>query len=105
MLRDEQVRSRRWYQFLGSKRFEDGDVFSGHAIHLAATPGRWWRAGPSMGEDTVDVLTGRAGMSAEAVDALIESGAAFVDAAPELKLRRPYVDDAEVLDALGAVRA
>jgi len=105
VLRDQQIRSRHWYQFLGSKRFEDGDVFSGHAIHLGTTPGRWWRAGPSMGEDTVDVLTGRAGMSADAVDALIESGAAYVDAAPELKLRRPYLDDAEVLDALGAVRA
>lgn len=104
VLRDEQVRSRRWFQFVASKRFEDGDVFSGHAIHLDATPGAWWRAGPSMGEDTVDVLTRVGGLAADEVDALVESGAAFTDATPEVKLRRPYLDDDEVVDLLGVAR-
>ena len=53
-------------------------------------PGRRWARTRSM------CSPGGPACRAEAVDALIESGAAFVDAAPELKLRRPYVDDAEV---------
>ena len=52
VLDDPQVRERQWFQLLGSSRFPDGDVFSGHPIRLGAEPGRWWRAGPSMGEDT-----------------------------------------------------
>jgi crotonobetainyl-CoA:carnitine CoA-transferase CaiB-like acyl-CoA transferase len=105
VLHDPQIAARRWFELIESKRFPDGDLFSGHPIRLAGTPGAWWRAGPSMGQDTVDVLTERAGMSPAAVDALIAAGAAFLDASPELKLRRPYIDDAAVLDALGVARA
>lgn len=104
VLHDPQVDARHWFEVLESKRFPDGDLFSGHPIRLSETPGRWWRAGPSMGQDTVDVLTQRAGMSGTDVDALVDSGAAFLDADPELKLRRPYIDDPEVLDALGVAR-
>ena len=60
---DPHVRERQWFQLLRSSRFPDGDVFSGHPIRLSAEPGHWWRAGPSMGEDTRDVLIDRAGMS------------------------------------------
>lgn len=102
VLHDEQVRSRRWFQVVESKRFDDGDTFSGHAVHLTGTPGRWWRAGPSMGEDTVEVLTGLGAMSPADVDALLECGAAFVDAAPDVKLHRPYFDDPSVRELLGA---
>jgi benzylsuccinate CoA-transferase BbsF subunit len=104
VLDDEQIRARRWFQVVPSKRFEDGDAFSGHPIHLGETPGEWWRAGPSMGEDTESVLADRAGLSPEEIAALIESGAAFVDAAPQVKLRRPYMDDEAVLAALGVER-
>jgi benzylsuccinate CoA-transferase BbsF subunit len=103
VLHDPQVRDRHWFQLLGSSRFPDGDLFSGHPIRLGEEPGRWWRAGASMGEDTVAVLTERAGMSRSAVDALLAGGAAFTEASPELTLRRPYIDDAAVLDALGVV--
>jgi hypothetical protein len=50
-----------------------------------------------MGEDTVGVLTTHAGLAADEVDALIAGGAAYVAAAPEATLRRPYIDDAEAL--------
>ncbi len=102
VLHDPQVAERHWFQLVASKRFADGDAFSGNPIHLGETPGRWWRAGPSMGEDTVATLRRRAGMSADEVDELIAAGASFIDAEPDLKLRRPYIDDPEVLTLLGA---
>ena len=88
---------RRWFQLVASTRFPDGDVFSGHPIRLSDTPGHWWRAGPSMGQDTVEVLTKRAGFSADEIDALLASGVAFTEAMPEQTLRRPYIDYAEIL--------
>jgi benzylsuccinate CoA-transferase BbsF subunit len=97
VLHDAQVRDRRWFQLVPSMRFPDGDVFSGHPIRLGDTPGRWWRAGPAMGQDTVEVLTKRAGLSTDEVDALLASGVAFTEAAPEQTLRRPYIDYAEIL--------
>jgi crotonobetainyl-CoA:carnitine CoA-transferase CaiB-like acyl-CoA transferase len=97
VLHDEQVRDRRWLQVEPSSRFPDGDVFSGHPIHLADEPGRWWRSGLSMGEDTVEVLTTRAGMSHDEVAALIDEGAAFTVASPEITARRPYIDYVEIL--------
>ena len=92
VLADPQVRDRHWFQLLGSSRFRDGDVFSGHPIRLGAETGRWWRAGPSMGEDTRWVLSELAGMSSDEVDEVIACGAAFTEAEPELTLRRPYAD-------------
>ncbi|MCU1502576.1 MAG: hypothetical protein JWM12_1930 [Ilumatobacteraceae bacterium] len=99
VLHDPQVRDRHWFQLVESKRFPDGDLFSGHPIRLGDQPGRWWRAGPSMGEDTMAVLAG-AGLSGAAVEELLRSGASFTDAVPEEKLRRPYIDDPEVLAAV-----
>jgi benzylsuccinate CoA-transferase BbsF subunit len=97
VLHDAQVRDRRWYQLVASMRFPEGDAFSGHPIRLADTPGQWWRSGPTMGQDTVEVLTGRAGLAPDDVDALLASGAAFTAALPEQTLRRPYIDYAEIL--------
>jgi benzylsuccinate CoA-transferase BbsF subunit len=97
VLHDPQVRDRHWFQLVGSLRFPDGDVFSGHPIHLSETPGHWWRAGPAMGQDTVEMLTKRAGMSTDEVDALLACGVAFTEASPEHTLRRPYIDYAEIL--------
>ena len=94
LLVDPQVRDRQWFQMLGSSRFPGGDVFSGHPIRLGVEPGRWWRAGPSMGEDTRHVLIGTVGMSSTEVDALIASGAAFAEADRAVTLRRPYLDEA-----------
>ena len=93
VLGDPQVRARHWFQAVGSTRFPDGDLFSGHPIRLGAEAGSWWRAGPSMGEDTREVLMAVAGMSSAEVDALIAAGGAFEDAEPELKLRRPYLGE------------
>jgi benzylsuccinate CoA-transferase BbsF subunit len=95
VLGDPQVQDRRWFQVLGSTRFPDGDLFSGHPIRLADEPGAWRRGAPSMGEDTREVLTEVVGMTAAEVDALLACGAAFTDAEPELKLRRPYIDEVE----------
>jgi benzylsuccinate CoA-transferase BbsF subunit len=90
LLGDPHVREREWFQVLPSSRFPDGDLFSGHPIRLSADPGQWWRAGPSMGEDTRAVLIERAGMSDTEVEALIACGAAFTEADPDVTLRRPY---------------
>jgi crotonobetainyl-CoA:carnitine CoA-transferase CaiB-like acyl-CoA transferase len=97
VLHDAQVRDRRWFQFVASSRFPDGDAFSGHPIRLLDTPGQWWRSGPTMGEDTVELLTERAGLSRDDVDALLASGAAFTAGSPEQTCRRPYIDYAEIL--------
>lgn len=97
VLHDPQVRDRHWFELLGSQRFPDGDLFSGHPIRLSETPGEWWRAGPSLGQDTAEMLTTRAGLAAEQVDALIRSEAAYDTAAPDLALRRPYTDYAPAL--------
>ncbi len=97
VLHDPQVRDRRWFQVVPSHRFPDGDAFSGHPIRLADTPGAWWRAGPSMGQDTASALAAHAGFDAAAVEALVASGAAFTAAEPELTLRRPYADYAGIL--------
>ncbi len=97
VLHDPQVRDRHWFQLVESMRFPDGDAFSGHPIRLTETPGRWWRAGPSMGQDTIDVLTGLGGLAPEDVDALLATGDAFTEAAPEQTMRRPYIDYAEIL--------
>jgi benzylsuccinate CoA-transferase BbsF subunit len=97
VLHDSQVRDRSWFQLVASMRFPEGDAFSGHPIRLGQTPGHWWRAGPSMGQDTVEVLEKFGGLSPADVDALIASGAAFTAAQPERTMRRPYTDYAEVL--------
>jgi benzylsuccinate CoA-transferase BbsF subunit len=93
VLGDAHVQDRQWFQLLPSSRFPDGDLFSGHPIRLSCDPGRWWRAGPSMGEDTRQVLIERAGMSSADVEALIACGAAFGEADPEVTHRRPYIGD------------
>lgn len=105
VLADPQVRERRWFQLVGSSRFPDGDLFSGHPIRLGVEPGAWWRAGPSMGEDTHRVLAEWVGMADTDVDALIAAGAAFTVAAPEVTLRRPYVDQVADLGITTSVRA
>jgi benzylsuccinate CoA-transferase BbsF subunit len=97
VLHDPQVHDRHWFQRVASMRFPDGDVFGTHPIQLPETPGSWWRAGPSMGEDTVEVLTTRGGLSAAEVDALIERGTAFTAALPSQTLSRPYIDYADAL--------
>jgi benzylsuccinate CoA-transferase BbsF subunit len=97
MLHDPQVRDRGWFQLVPSARFPDGDVFSGHPIRLMDTPGHWWRAGPTMGQDTVEVLTRHAELAPADVEQLVASGAAFTAAEPERTLRRPYIDYAEAL--------
>ena len=99
VLHDPQVRDRAWVQLVPSSRFPDGDVFSGHPIRLAELPGSWWRAGPSLGEDTVEVLRTRLGLSDDDVAALVASGAAFTAASPELTAKRPYIDYAEIIGA------
>jgi benzylsuccinate CoA-transferase BbsF subunit len=100
VLHDPQVRDRHWFEFVGSPRFPDGDLFGGHPIRLSETPGRWWRGGPSLGQDTVEVLTRHAGMSDQEVAALLQAGAAYDMAQADVTLRRPYVDYAAALGLL-----
>jgi benzylsuccinate CoA-transferase BbsF subunit len=97
VLHDPQVRDRQWFEFVGSQRFPDGDLFGGHPIRLSETPGRWWRGGPSLGQDTVEILTRHAGLSETEVAGLFERGAAYDVAEGDNTLRRPYVDYAAAL--------
>jgi benzylsuccinate CoA-transferase BbsF subunit len=97
VLHDPQVLDRRWFQCAPCLRFPEGDVFGGHPIRLAETPGRWWRAGPAMGQDTIEMLTKRAGFTMAEIDALLASGVAFVEAEPDQTVRRPYTDYIEIL--------
>ncbi len=97
VLHDPQVRDRHWFEFVGSQRFPDGDLFGGHPIRLSGTPGRWWRGGPSLGQDTVEMLTQHAGLSDEEVAGLLQSGAACDVAHRDITLRRPYIDYAPAL--------
>ncbi len=94
VLGDPQVQHRQWFQLLGSSRFPEGDVFSEHPIRLGAEAGRWWRAGPSMGEDTREVLAEWTDLTSAEIDDLMACGAAFGAAAPDVTLRRPYTDTA-----------
>ena len=102
VLHDPQVLDRGWFQCAPCLRFPEGDVFGGHPIRLSETPGRWWRAGPAMGQDTIEMLSKRAGFSMADIDALLACGAAFVEAEPEQTVRRPYTD---YIDVLGIRRA
>lgn len=97
VLQDQQVRDRHWFEFVGSHRFPDGDVFGGHPIRLSETPGRWWRGGPSLGQDTAEMLTRHAGLSEEEVAGLLQSRAAYDVAQGDTTLRRPYLDYAPAL--------
>jgi benzylsuccinate CoA-transferase BbsF subunit len=89
VLLDPQVRDRQWFQVKPAKRM-GRDLLSGHPIHLSETPASVDRAGPSMGEDTRQVLVDAAAMTEDEVSAAIASGGAFEDAEPDTVLSRPY---------------
>jgi len=90
VLFDPQVRDRRWFQSRTSHRFPGGDLFCTSPLRLESTPGSWERAGPSMGQDTVEVLREVAGATDEQIDELLASGIAFIAKEPEHALARPY---------------
>jgi benzylsuccinate CoA-transferase BbsF subunit len=89
LLGDDQIRARAWYAVRGGGRFEL-DLFGREPLRLTETPGDVHRAGPSMGQDTRDVLTRLAGLDDAEIDMMIESGAAFAATAPDRVLQRPY---------------
>ena len=91
LLHDTHVTSREWYQVAPSNRL-GRDVFSGCAVKLSATPGRWTEAGPSMGQHTREILSDVVGLSDEAIDDLISSGGAFEQIEPDMVATRPWND-------------
>ena len=65
VLHDPQVRDRQLVPAASHRRASPTATSSAAIpIRLTDTPGHWWRAGPSMGQDTVEVLTERAGSRA-----------------------------------------
>ncbi|HCB34736.1 MAG TPA: hypothetical protein DEP66_06620 [Acidimicrobiaceae bacterium] len=88
VLTDPHVRDRRYYEVRPCSRM-GRDLMSGHPIRMSDTPASLARAGPNMGEDTVDLL-GELGYDRDEIDALLESGAAFAHARPEVTLQRPF---------------
>jgi crotonobetainyl-CoA:carnitine CoA-transferase CaiB-like acyl-CoA transferase len=67
------------------------DLVTGNPIRLHDTPGWIDRAGPSLGQDNADVLGDVCGYSDDEQTALVDAGAVFPMASPELRLRRPYL--------------
>ncbi len=89
ILQDTHVMTSGFYQAEGSSRFTR-DLFCTYPIRMSETPGSWERAGPSMGEHTVDVLNEVTDMTEAEVDQLVADGVAFTMNRPDLKVDRPY---------------
>ncbi len=105
VLLDPQIRAREWFQVRPCHRFER-DLFGSEPLRLTDTPGGVDVAGPSVGEHTVSVLGALTGRSEQEVVALAESGAAFLPAAPDKVVKRPYDAYLSVFGLLdGAVSA
>ena len=71
--RDPQLAARGYYvehdhPVLGRRRFE------GLPIHLSATPAAVWKAAPTIGQDTADVLRSVLGMPDDEIEQLTEAG-------------------------------
>ena len=89
ILQDDHVKQRGWYQAKPSSRFTR-DLFGSHPVRMTATPGRWERAGPSLGEHTAEVLTDVLGMTEDEVERLVADRVAFTMDHPEVTVDRPY---------------
>ncbi len=87
---DPQLRTRRFWAVAPHARV-GSDVFTGVPIRLHDTPGRFPNAGPPFADATDHVLSSWAGMDAAAIDALVESGAAFRESVdPSEPTDRPW---------------
>jgi benzylsuccinate CoA-transferase BbsF subunit len=96
VLHDQHLLERGWYHVRPCARFKR-DVYGSNPIRLSKNPGATHRAGPSMGEHTVEVLTEVAGYSDEEAQELLDCGAAFTMNRPDLRVERPYEDWLHVL--------
>jgi benzylsuccinate CoA-transferase BbsF subunit len=96
LLHDAHLLERGWYHARPSTRFKR-DVYGSNPIRLSRNPGGTHRAGPSMGEHTVEVLTEVAGYSEEEVQELLDCSAAFTMSRPDLQVERPYEDWLHIL--------
>ncbi|MBI2867011.1 MAG: CoA transferase [Chloroflexi bacterium] len=67
------------------------DLATGNPIRLQATPGYPDRAGPSLGQDNKAIVGDLCGLSSQDMQALVDKGAVFPMAAPNVKLERPYL--------------
>ena len=91
LLHDTHTMSRNWYQVAPHSRL-GRDLFSGCAVKLSDTTGRWTDAGPSMGQHTREVLSDVAGMSDNEVSELVAANGAFEQIEPETLVSRPWND-------------
>ena len=91
LLHDTHTMSRNWYQVAPHARL-GRDVFSGCAVKLSDTPGRWTDAGPSLGQHTREVLSDVAGMSDNEISELVAANGAFEQIEPETLVSRPWND-------------
>lgn len=96
LLHDTHTMSRDWYQVAPHARL-GRDLFSGCAVKLSGTPGRWTDAGPSMGQHTREVLSGVVGMSDEEISELVAAKSAFEQVEPETLVSRPWDEWIHVL--------
>lgn len=96
LLHDQHLLERGWYHVRPCARFKR-DVYGSNPIRLSRNPGATSRAGPSMGQHTVEVLTEVAGYSEAEVQELLDCRAAFTMSRPDLQVERPYEDWLHIL--------
>jgi crotonobetainyl-CoA:carnitine CoA-transferase CaiB-like acyl-CoA transferase len=89
LARDEHLVGRGFWSFAPQPRF-GLELLTGVAIRLRSTPGGFWRAGPPLGWDNDYVLGELCGYSEAERRRLVEEGAVFPPARPELRLTRPF---------------
>ena len=89
VLKDEHLASRRFIRALPHARF-GAELCYGQAVTLSETPARLTRAAPAFGEHTRDVLREVAGLDDEAIQQLLQDGAAHEMTHREVQLERPY---------------
>jgi benzylsuccinate CoA-transferase BbsF subunit len=96
MLRDPQLLSRATFTTAPHRRL-GRDVVIARPMRLSATPGRFDRAGPALGEDTDRILRSWGGYRDDEIETLIELGTVSREAAATATWRRPSVSWASKL--------
>ena len=95
LVTERHLQDREFWLWGDSHRF-GRDLATGNPVRLSDTPGGVDRVGPSVAQDNAYVLGELCGYGDDEIVALIETGAAFAQVAPEVRFRRPYLDWAHI---------
>lgn len=89
LILDEHLAERKFYRLAPHSRFGH-EIFTGYPVTLSRTPASAGRAGPSLGEDTADILERILEMKDEERKRLTDEGVAVGMVEPETRFERPY---------------